>query len=506
MKNGLTPDEIRSKAASCRVTKATAQEALSTAEEAVRDTASDLAQVQTLVQTATDQANAASSSASAAATSAQAADNSANLAQDWAVKMDGMVTDDGTEEGTPVDYSSKYYAQQAAASASAASDSEDAAASSASAAASSQQAAATSAGQASTSATNAAGSATAAASSATAAQNAQNAAEDARDLAQQYASANAHAVVYDPQTLTAEQQQQARTNIGAISADQVPDPDLTPYLTKADAQTTYLGINAKAVSAGSADTAAACTGNAATATKLQTAWTISLSGDATGSVSIDGSANATLNLTIANRSVTNGMLAASSVTFSKVASGDVATQAEAEAGTSNSAFMTPLRVAQAINANSSSGNPSGTIIAFAGGTVPDGYLLCNGANVSRTTYANLFAAIGTAWGSGDGSTTFTLPNFNGRFLEGTTSAGNVGDYLSAGLPNITGELAGSYSISGHTDGPFGISSSKENYMGVQDRNQSNYWFTFNAARCSSVYGRSTTVQPPSGSVYFCIKI
>lgn len=201
--------------------KATAQEALSTAEEAVRDTASDLAQVQTLVQTATDQANAASSSASAAATSAQAADNSANLAQDWAVKMDGMVTDDGTEEGTPVDYSSKYYAQQAAASASAASDSEDAAASSASAAANSQQAAATSAGQASTSATNAAGSATAAAGSATAAQNAQTAAEAARDLAQQYASANAHAVVYDPQTLTAEQKQQARTNIGAISADQV---------------------------------------------------------------------------------------------------------------------------------------------------------------------------------------------------------------------------------------------------------------------------------------------
>ena len=120
-------------------------------------------------------------------------------------------------------------------------------------------------------------------------------------MAQQYASANAHAVVYDPQTLTAEQQQQARTNIGAISADQVPDPDLTPYLTKADAQTTYLGINAKAVSAGSADTAAACTGNAGTATKLKTARKITVTGDADGSVSFDGSSNVTLSLVVTDQ-------------------------------------------------------------------------------------------------------------------------------------------------------------------------------------------------------------
>ncbi len=92
------------------------------------------------------------------------------------------------------------------------------------------------------------------------------------------------------------------------------------------------------------------TGNADTASKLATARTITLAGDATGSFSFDGSANKTLTLTIANASVTNAMLAASSVTFSKVSSGDVATQAEAEAGTVNNVFMTPLRVAQAIAA------------------------------------------------------------------------------------------------------------------------------------------------------------
>ena len=82
--------------------------------------------------------------------------------------------------------------------------------------------------------------------------------------------------------------------------------------------------------------------------------------------------------------------------------------------------------------------PTGTMMAFAGKSVPEGWLLCNGANVSRTTYSKLFAVIGTTWGTGDGSTTFTLPNCEGRFLEGTTSTSNVGTYLEAGLPNITG--------------------------------------------------------------------
>lgn len=53
--------------------------------------------------------------------------------------------------------------------------------------------------------------------------------------------------------------------------------------------------------------------------------------------------------------------------------------------------------------------PPGTVHFWAGGSAPSGWLLANGANVSRTTYALLFSAIGTTFGSGDGSTTFTLP-------------------------------------------------------------------------------------------------
>lgn len=61
---------------------------------------------------------------------------------------------------------------------------------------------------------------------------------------------------------------------------------------------------------------------------------------------------------------------------------------------------------------------SGMIAAFARTTAPTGWLACNGSAVSRTTYANLFAAIGTTYGVGDGSTTFNLPDCRGVFLRG----------------------------------------------------------------------------------------
>lgn len=54
--------------------------------------------------------------------------------------------------------------------------------------------------------------------------------------------------------------------------------------------------------------------------------------------------------------------------------------------------------------------PTGTVIDFAGSSAPNGYLLCNGTAVSRTTFSALFAVIGTTYGAGDGSHTFNLPN------------------------------------------------------------------------------------------------
>ena len=65
-----------------------------------------------------------------------------------------------------------------------------------------------------------------------------------------------------------------------------------------------------------------------------------------------------------------------------------------------------------------SSTPSGAVLAFAMATAPTGWLKCNGAAVSRTTYAALFAAIGTTFGVGDGSTTFNLPDLRGEFVRG----------------------------------------------------------------------------------------
>jgi microcystin-dependent protein len=70
--------------------------------------------------------------------------------------------------------------------------------------------------------------------------------------------------------------------------------------------------------------------------------------------------------------------------------------------------------------------PTGAINMWGTGTAPTGYLLCAGAAVSRSTYAALFAVIGTTFGVGDGSTTFNLPNYTNRMPYGTTLASTGG--------------------------------------------------------------------------------
>lgn len=70
--------------------------------------------------------------------------------------------------------------------------------------------------------------------------------------------------------------------------------------------------------------------------------------------------------------------------------------------------------------------PSGTVLPYAGSTAPAGFLFANGQAVSRTTYSSLFAAIGTTFGSGDGSTTFNVPDLRGRVAAGVDNMGGIG--------------------------------------------------------------------------------
>lgn len=84
-------------------------------------------------------------------------------------------------------------------------------------------------------------------------------------------------------------------------------------------------------------------------------------------------------------------------------------------------FMMEKGEAEIVIGDANGINP-GIIESYSGSSVPDGYLFCNGQAVSRTTYSDLFAVIGTTYGSGDGSTTFNLPNLNGRSIVGKDSS------------------------------------------------------------------------------------
>ena len=189
---------------------------------------------------------------------------------------------------------------------------------------------------------------------------------------------------------------------------------------------------------------------------------------------------------------------------------NIATQAEAVAGTINTKPMTPLRVKQAINAFIGNALPTGSIFPFAGGTIPSGFLACNGAAVSRTTYAALYNAIGTTYGTGDGSTTFNVPQIeDNRFLEFSSTRGSK---RNAGLPNITGNITNTYQFGNvgssgtvlpTTTGAFSISKSSK--RGTSGENSYSYNIHFNAKNSNAIYGASTTVQPKSLTVRAIIK-
>jgi microcystin-dependent protein len=111
-----------------------------------------------------------------------------------------------------------------------------------------------------------------------------------------------------------------------------------------------------------------------------------------------------------------------------------------------------------------SGNviPTGTILPFGGTTAPSGYAFCDGSAISRTTYAALFTEISTAYGAGDGSTTFNVPDLRGRFLRGVDgSAGNDPDKASRTAMASGGNT-------GNAVGSVQGQATKKNGLGVND--------------------------------------
>lgn len=120
-------------------------------------------------------------------------------------------------------------------------------------------------------------------------------------------------------------------------------------------------------------------------------------------------------------------------------------------GSSGSAYGSSGQVLQS-NGNAAptwvtlSGVPAGAVEFFAMNTAPTGYLKANGAAISRTTYATLFSAIGTTFGTGDGSTTFNIPDMRGYFPRGWVDNGTIdsgrtfGSTQTDAIRNITGGM------------------------------------------------------------------
>ena len=163
------------------------------------------------------------------------------------------------------------------------------------------------------------------------------------------------------------------------------------------------------------------------------------------------------------------------------------------------------------------GIKTGTVITFAANSSLEGYLICNGAAVSRTTYAELFSVIGTTYGSGDGSTTFNVPNLTDKFIQGSGTAGTV---KAAGLPNFSGWIGGEQGNLGDGMGLFRASDGnlvkltneypkapKESDTGWagSSANKAYGRAVINGKYSNSIYGNSSTVQPPALTMRYYIK-
>lgn len=145
--------------------------------------------------------------------------------------------------------------------------------------------------------------------------------------------------------------------------------------------------------------------------------------------------------------------------------------------------------------------PVGTIIVSQAESIPKGFLLCDGAEVKIEDYQDLYDVIGTTYGQTD-STSFCIPDLKNKTVWGKGANTTLGQSIEAGLPNITGKFSASGAYWGGGSGVFyaeGSSSCNQNYGG------SGSGWAFNASRSSSVYGKSSTVQPPAVVTNFVIK-
>lgn len=164
--------------------------------------------------------------------------------------------------------------------------------------------------------------------------------------------------------------------------------------------------------------------------------------------------------------------------------------------------------------------PVGLVQMHAGSLTPSGWLRCDGASYSRTTYASLFAVVGTTFGSGDGSTTFNVPDLRLRFVVGVNGSNPLGTTGGSSQVTLTTDQLPSHS---HTVTDPGHTHTLSNVVGptyssgtLELKNGYDYFSSLNNSSVvnsnstgisigNTGSGNPVTVMPPYMSLYYIIK-
>ena len=140
-------------------------------------------------------------------------------------------------------------------------------------------------------------------------------------------------------------------------------------------------------------------------------------------------------------------------------------------------------------------------------TIPPGWLLCNGAGVSRSTFSNLFTKIGTTYGMGDGSTTFNIPDLRDRYIIGANTNA-LGTKISEQLPNIKGSIGDYNGLQGGQSGALSYySTGNPTISSITGATYQAYWsqVRLNAYNSNNIYSDNGHVHPNSIALNFIIK-
>jgi microcystin-dependent protein len=192
---------------------------------------------------------------------------------------------------------------------------------------------------------------------------------------------------------------------------------------------------------------------------------------------------ATPSVAVADDEITTAKILNAAVTTAKIADANVTTPKIADGAVTQDKFHSTVILV-----------PTGAVMPFAMNTAPSGWLAANGSAVSRTDFAALFAAIGTTYGAGNGSTTFTLPDLRGYFVRGSgtntdgTASGTFGAKQADALKSHT-----------HTFNQAGIVAG--NTFASRDPNQ------YNLSQTSTASGNfgDTETRPRNIAMLYCIK-